>query len=753
MESNRLRELIREMTLEEKASLCSGLDFWNTQPIPRLGIPSIMMTDGPHGLRKQEGDADHLGLNLSIPATCFPSAVGQASSWDSELVNKVGKAIGREAQAQNISIVLGPGVNIKRSPLCGRNFEYYSEDPYLSSQLSTSFIKGVQSQGVGTSLKHFAVNNQEYKRMSIDAVVDEQALREIYLASFEEVVKEAKPWTIMAAYNKVNGDFCSENKRLLTDILREEWGYEGLVVSDWGAVNERDRGISAGLDLEMPSSNGLGNQKIVDAIRTGVLTEEELDQTVENVLNLVFKAMESKKKHAIYDKEEHHLLAREAARESMILLKNEDQILPINNADSISVIGALAINPRYQGGGSSHINPTQLDDILAEIKKITADETKIVYSDGYSLEDDQIYEGMVYDATEAAKQSDVAIIFAGLPDRYESEGFDRRHLQLPANQIRLIEAVAEVQKNVVVVLSNGAPIEMPWLQNVKAVLEGYLGGQALGGAIADLLFGLANPSGKLAETFPKKLAHNPSYTNYPGDGETVEYREGIFVGYRHYDTKDVEPLFPFGFGLSYTTFEYSDITVDKTNITDEETVKVSVKVKNTGSLPGKEIVQLYVKDVESTVSRPEKELKRFEKISLQPNEEQVVTFELDKRVFSYYNVKLSDWHVESGDFEILVGKSSREIVLRETVHVESTVPIKNKLTRYSTLNELLEHPVGLEVIKEMGLDQIDEESGLGSSTQDLILGMTIHSLSVLSNGSLNEEMVQNILLTVNGADK
>lgn len=753
MESNRLRELIREMTLKEKASLCSGIDFWNTQPIPRLGIPSIMMTDGPHGLRKQEGDADHLGLNLSIPATCFPSAVGQASSWDSELVNKVGKAIGREAQAQNISIVLGPGVNIKRSPLCGRNFEYYSEDPYLSSQLSTSFIKGVQSQGVGTSLKHFAVNNQEYKRMSIDAVVDEQALREIYLASFEEVVKEAKPWTIMAAYNKVNGDFCSENKRLLTDILREEWGYEGLVVSDWGAVNERDRGISAGLDLEMPSSNGLGNQKIVDAIRTGVLTEEELDQTVENVLNLVFKAMESKKKNAIYDKEEHHLLAREAARESMILLKNEDQILPINNADSISVIGALAINPRYQGGGSSHINPTQLDDILAEIKKITADETKIVYSDGYSLEDDQIYEGMVYDATEAAKQSDVAIIFAGLPDRYESEGFDRRHLQLPANQIRLIEAVAEVQKNVVVVLSNGAPIEMPWLQNVKAVLEGYLGGQALGGAIADLLFGLANPSGKLAETFPKKLAHNPSYTNYPGDGETVEYREGIFVGYRHYDTKDVEPLFPFGFGLSYTTFEYSDITVDKTNITDEEAVKVSVKVKNTGSLPGKEIVQLYVKDVESTVSRPEKELKRFEKISLQPNEEQVVTFELDKRVFSYYNVKLSDWHVESGDFEILVGKSSREIVLRETVHVESTVPIKNKLTRYSTLNELLEHPVGLEVIKEMGLDQIDEESGLGSSTQDLILGMTIHSLSVLSNGSLNEEMVQNILLTVNGADK
>ncbi len=750
MEINKIKELIKGMSLEEKVSLCSGLDFWNTNPVPRLGIPSIMMTDGPHGLRKQEGDTDHLGLNLSVPSTCFPSAVAQASSWDSDLVNKVGKAIGKEAQAENISVVLGPGVNIKRSPLCGRNFEYYSEDPYLSSQLSASFIKGVQSQGVGTSLKHFAVNNQEYKRMSIDAVVDERTLREIYLASFEEVVKESKPWTIMAAYNKVNGTYCAENKRLLTDILRNEWGYEGLVVSDWGAVNERELGISAGLDLEMPSSNGLGDKKIIDAIKCGVIREDELDRTAEKVLDLVFKAAENKKENSSYDKEEHHLLAREAARESMVLLKNEDRILPIKNADSIAVIGALAVNPRYQGGGSSHINPTKMDDIFAEIKKITAQKTKIVYSEGYSLEDDQIYEDMVFDATRAAKQAELAIIFAGLPDRYESEGFDRRHLQLPINQIKLIESVAEVQKNVIVVLSNGAPIEMPWLHNVKAVLEGYLGGQALGGAIADVLFGIANPSGKLAETFPKKLAHNPSYMNYPGEGETVEYREGIFVGYRHYDTKDIEPLFPFGFGLSYTTFEYSDIKVEKMNITDEEAVKVSIKVKNTGSLPGKEIVQLYVKDVESTVSRPEKELKQFKKILLQPDEEQVVTFELDKRAFSYYNVKLADWHVETGDFEILVGKSSREILLKETVHVESTVPIKKKLTRYATLSELLEHPAGLQVVQAMGLGQMDGESGLGSSVQELILGTTLHSLSILSNGSLNEEMLQNILLNVNG---
>ncbi|MEH7128735.1 glycoside hydrolase family 3 C-terminal domain-containing protein [Neobacillus drentensis] len=747
--SRNIKELINEMTLEEKASLCSGLDFWNTKAIERLGIPSIMMTDGPHGLRKQVGDTDHLGINKSVPSTCFPSAAGLACSWDKDLVNKVGGAIGEECQAENVAIVLGPGANIKRSPLCGRNFEYFSEDPFLSSKLSAQFIKGVQSQGVGTSLKHFAVNNQEYKRMSIDAVVDERTLREIYLASFEEAVKEGQPWTVMAAYNKVNGDYCSENKKLLTEVLKEEWGFDGLVVTDWGGINERDFGLAAGLDLEMPSSGGIGDNKIIEAVKEGRISEDVLDQAVERLLKIIFKAVENKQENAVYSKEEHHALAREAARESMVLLKNEDNILPINEVESIAVIGAFAKNPRYQGGGSSHINPTKLDSIYEELAKVAGDKTTLFFANGYALESDEVNEILIEEAVEAAKQAKVAVIFAGLPERYESEGFDRKHLSIPDNHKILIEAVAEVQNNVIVVLSNGAPIEMPWLDRVKGVLEGYLGGQALGGAIADLLFGHTSPSGKLAETFPKKLMHNPSYLNFPGDGETVEYREGIFVGYRHYDTRDVEPLFPFGYGLSYTSFEYSDLQVEKKQIKDDETITVTVKIKNTGSMTGKEVVQLYVRDVESTMSRPEKELKGFEKVSLQPGEQKTVTFELGKRAFTYYNVKLKDWHVETGTFEILVGKSSRTILLRDTVDVESTVTIKKILTRNSTFGELLEHPVGAEIMKAMGQAQFDGESSLGAGMQEMIMGTTLHNAAVMSNGLFTEEMLLGILQAVN----
>ncbi|MEW9050099.1 MAG: glycoside hydrolase family 3 C-terminal domain-containing protein [Neobacillus sp.] len=751
--SRNIKGLINEMTLEEKAGLCSGFDFWNTKAVERLGIPSIMMTDGPHGLRKQEGDSDHLGINKSVPSTCFPSAAGLACSWDNEMVNKVGAAIGEECQAENVAIVLGPGTNIKRSPLCGRNFEYFSEDPFLSSKLSANFIKGVQSQGVGTSLKHFAVNNQEYKRMSIDALVDERTLREIYLASFEEAVKDGKPWTVMAAYNKVNGDYCSENKKLLTEVLKEEWGFEGLVVSDWGAVNERDLGLVAGLELEMPSTGGIGDNKIIEAVTSGKLSEQVLDAAVERILNIVYKAVENNQADAVYSKEEHHALAREAARESMVLLKNEDNILPIRKVDSVAVIGAFAKKPRYQGGGSSHINPTKVDNIYEEMAKVAGDETMLTYSDGYVLENDKVNESLLEEAVEAAKQANVAVIFTGLPERYESEGFDRKHLNIPESHRLLIEKVAEVQSNVIVVLSNGAPIEMPWLDKIKAVLEGYLGGQALGGAIADLLFGLASPSGKLAETFPKKLIHNPSYLNFPGDGETVEYREGIFVGYRHYDTRDVEPLFPFGFGLSYTSFEYSDLNVDMKNFKDDETLSVTVRIKNTGSMLGKEVVQLYVKDVESTLPRPEKELKAFAKVSLHPGEEKIVTFELDKRAFAYYNVKLKDWHVETGAFEILVGKSSRDILLKETVEVESTVVIKKVLTRNSTFGDLMEHPIGAEIMRAMGqAQQFDEESSLGAGMQEMILGTTLHNASVMSNGLFTEEMLQGILQAVNNSN-
>jgi beta-glucosidase len=537
--SEDIKRLISEMTLEEKAGLCSGFDFWTTKAVERLGIPPIMMTDGPHGLRKQKADADHLGINESVPATCFPSAAGLACSWDRELIERVGKAIGEECQAESVSIVLGPGANIKRSPLCGRNFEYFSEDPYLSSEMAANHIKGVQSQGVGTSLKHFAANNQETRRMSVDTIVDERTLREIYLASFEGAVRKGKPWTVMCSYNRLNGEYASENEYLLTDILRKDWGHEGIVVSDWGAVNDRDKGLGAGLDLEMPSSGGSGDGRIIEAVKNGSLSVEILDRAVERLLELIFKAAGSRKQNAAYDKEIHHSLAREVARECIVLLKNDNDILPLKKEGRIAVIGAFAKNTRYQGGGSSHINPTKLDNTFDEMKKLAGDSAVLTYSEGYSIDSDEVNMDLIDDAVKAASEADVAVVFAGLPDRYESEGYDREHLSIPENNIKVIEAVSQVQSNIIVVLSNGAPVEMPWLGKVKAVLEGYLGGQAAGGVVADILFGASSPCGKLAETFPQKLSDNPSFLNFPGEGDRVEYKEGIFIGYRYYDKKEI----------------------------------------------------------------------------------------------------------------------------------------------------------------------------------------------------------------------
>lgn len=711
-----IKQLINEMTLEEKASLCSGLNFWRLKGVERLGIPSIMVTDGPHGLRKQGGSGDHLGIYQSVPATCFPSAVGLASTWNRSLIEKVGIALGEECQAEDVAVLLGPGANIKRSPLCGRNFEYFSEDPYLSSEMAANHVKGVQSQGVGTSLKHFAVNNQEHRRMSVDAIVDERTLREIYLASFENVVKQSQPWTVMCSYNKVNGAYASENKTLLTDILKDEWGFEGFVVSDWGAVNERANGLEAGLELEMPSSNGLGDRKIVAAVKNGQLSEQTLDRAVERLLNIIFKAVDNKKENASYDKEVHHKLAKEAATESMVLLKNEDKILPLKKEGSVAIIGEFAVKPRYQGGGSSHINPTKLENIYEEIEKAALG-VEVRYAKGYDLKSDLVDEQLIEEAKEVAKQSDKAVLFIGLPDRFESEGYDREHLRIPSNHQALIEAVAEVQPNLVVVLSNGAPIEMPWLTKVKGLLEGYLGGQALGGAIADLLFGHESPSGKLAETFPQALSHNPSYLNFPGEEDKVEYKEGLFVGYRYYDTKGIEPLFPFGYGLSYTNFEYSNLVINKDEILDTEEIEVSITVKNTGEVTGKEIVQLYVRDVKSTVIRPEKELKGFEKVELQPGEERTVTFTLDKRAFAYYNIDIKDWHVESGLFEILVGKSSAEIILDGTVNVKSTVALIKLIHRNTTIGDLMANPILAPITKEM-LAKANEGSPFANMSED-----------------------------------
>ncbi|WHX51231.1 glycoside hydrolase family 3 C-terminal domain-containing protein [Paenibacillus woosongensis] len=753
-----MKSLIAQMTLEEKAGLCSGLDFWHLKGIERLGIPSIMVTDGPHGLRKQAADADHLGLNESVPATCFPSAVGLASTWNRELIRQVGEALGQECQAENVAVLLGPGANIKRSPLCGRNFEYFSEDPYLSSQMAASHIRGVQSQGVGTSLKHFAANNQEHRRMSTDAVVDERTLREIYLASFEHAVRDAQPWTVMCAYNRVNGEYASEHEELLTDVLRDEWGFEGFVVSDWGAVNERVKALEAGLELEMPSSSGLGEQKIIAAVQNGTLAEAKLDQAVERLLNIIFKAVDEKRENAVYDREAHHQLAKEVAMESMVLLKNEDRLLPLAKQGKIAVIGTLATKPRYQGGGSSHILPTKLDNVFEEIVQAAGD-AEVFFAEGYPLEHDEIDAESMAKAIETAQNTDVAVLFIGLPDRYESEGYDREHLSIPQNQIALIEAVASVQPNLVAVLSNGAPIEMPWLPKVKAVLEGYLGGQALGGAIASLLFGDANPSGKLAETFPMKLSDNPSYLNFPGDGDKVEYKEGIFVGYRYYDAKEIEPLFPFGHGLSYTEFSYRDMSISAKEIADSDTVEISVFVKNTGKTAGKEIVQLYVRDIQSSVRRPEKELKGFEKISLKPGEEKKVTFTLDKRSFAYYNVELKDWHVETGEFEILIGKSSREIVLRDTLLVRSGTAVKMKVNRNTLVGDLLADPHLSSTAKKL-LDKVNEthpfaqmgdEGNMAEMLAAMMKYMPLRALVNFGGGTFTEEMMDEMIETLNAA--
>ncbi|MEK5253308.1 glycoside hydrolase family 3 C-terminal domain-containing protein [Paenibacillus sp. FSL F4-0125] len=735
-----IHELISKMTLEEKAGLCSGLDFWHTKGIERLGIPSLMVTDGPHGLRKQKESADHLGLHNSVPATCFPSAAGMASSWDRDLIGRVGKALGKECQAENVAVLLGPGTNIKRSPLNGRNFEYFSEDPYLSSEMGGNHIKGVQSEGVGTSLKHFAANNQEHRRMSVDAVVDERTLREIYLASFEGAVKNSQPWSVMCSYNRVNGEYASESEFLLTKILREEWGYEGFVVSDWGAVNERVKALQAGLELEMPSTGGIGDAKIVAAVQSGELAEETLNLAVERLLAFVFKAVENRKDNASFNAEEHHQLAREVARESMVLLRNEDHILPIAKQGTIAVIGEFARNPRYQGGGSSHVNPTKLDDAFEEMKAL-AGSAELLYAQGYELNHDGINEALLQEARDTAAKGDIAVLFLGLPDNYESEGYDRSHLSLPESHKALIDAVAEVQTNIVVVLSNGSPIEMPWIHKTKGILEGYLGGQAFGGAVADLLFGEVSPSGKLAETFPMKLSDNPSFLNFPGEGDTVEYKEGLFIGYRYYDKKEVEPLFPFGFGLSYTEFQYSNLTISKSSIKDNESVKVTATVKNTGTRAGKEIVQLYVSDVESSVIRPLKELKGFQKLALQPGEEQEVAFELDKRSFAYYNVNIGDWYVESGIFDIAIGSSSRDIRLTASIEVESTVPLALRYHRNSTVGDLLDNPRTADKVKKFS-----SVFGLGDAMGDnpemfmaMMKYMPLRALIGFGQGKYTEE--------------
>lgn len=665
------KDLISQMTLKEKASLCSGKDFWHLKSIERLGLPEIMVCDGPHGLRKQNAENKKVGIGNSYPATCFPTAVTTACSWDRDLIYKMGQALAEECLQHGVSVLLGPGVNMKRSPLCGRNFEYFSEDPELAGEMGAAFIAGVQSKGIGTSLKHFAGNSQEMKRMTSNSIIDERALREIYLRAFEKAVKKSQPWTVMNAYNLLNGTYCSENDWLQNKVLRDEWGFKGAVVSDWGAVNDRVAGLNAGNDLEMPSSGGVNDAKIVEAVKCGVIDEATLDERVDKLIDIILKGAANKKPGYKFDVKAHNLLSRQIAEQSMVLLKNDGNILPLKRVEGeyVAVIGAFADNPRYQGAGSSIINPTMID---SGRRAFNNSPISVKFADGYDRSGKRKNEdAYITEACNLAKNASKAVVFIGLTDDYESEGFDRSTMKLPDGHNRLVEAVSRVNDNVIVVLEGGSPVEMPWADDVKAILNAYLGGQSVAPAIVDVLTGKANPCGKLAETYPVCLKDTPTSFRYPDSKEDVQYRESIFIGYRYYDKVERNVRFPFGFGLSYTSFEYSDIKLKKKNLTKGEGAKVTFTIKNTGDVAGSEIAQVYVAKPESKIFRAPKELKGFVKIHLDPGEEKKVTVELDDRAFAFWNTATEDWCVESGEYKILVGASSRDIRLESAAKMKS----------------------------------------------------------------------------------
>ncbi len=672
---NEANAIVAQMTLKEKASFASGRSFWHLQACERLEVPSVMVTDGPHGLRKQSSDGDHVGLNTSVPATCFPTACALASSWDPVLLHEIGVALGEQCVAEDVIVLLGPGMNIKRHPLCGRNFEYLSEDPLLNGEMAAALINGVQSQGVGTSIKHFAVNNQEYGRMFVDAIVDERTLREIYLRGFEIAVKTANPWTVMCAYNRVNGTYCSEHDWLLNEVLRKEWGFNGLVMTDWGAANDRVTGIAGGLDLEMPGGSGTNDARVEQAVQGGRLDEHLLDQAIVRNVSLALCGSELAAREVDLDQTAHHALARRAAAQCSVLLKNDDALLPMTPAGRIALIGEFARQPRYQGTGSSQVTPTQLDCAYDAIAEALGNSAELVYAPGYEAVYSKADENLIAEAVQAARSADVAVIFAGLPVTYESEGFDRAHMRMPDQHIDLIEAVCAANPNTVVVLLNGSPVEMPWLDNVRAVLESYLAGQAGGGAIADLLFGAENPSGKLAETFPRRLQDVPADQWFPGQGRQVHYREGLYVGYRYFDTAEVPVLFPFGHGLSYTRFSYADLVT----ASGADGVTVSLQLTNSGDRPGAEVVQLYTHAKQSAAYRPAQELKAYRKVFLQPGETQTVVLQLHRKDFAIFDPAQRDWVVEGGTYQLRAGSSSRDIRLTAEVIIDSDQQLSTQI--------------------------------------------------------------------------
>lgn len=685
--------LLPQLTLEEKARLCVGRDFWTTQPIDRLGIPSIWLADGPTGVRKARQSTEP-GIGTSLPATCFPTASALAASWDVQLVKEVGRAIAIEAQAQGVQILLGPGVNLKRSPLGGRNFEYFSEDPVLSGELAAAFVAGTQEEGAGSCLKHFVANENETGRMYADSIVDERTLRELYLKPFEIAVTKSNPWAVMAAYNRVNGTFCTENAWLLRQILKEEWGHDGIVVSDWLAVNDRVAPVTAGLHLQMPG--GPLAERIAGAVRAGQLSEATLDTAVRELLMVILRADAARQPDRTFDPEAHHQLARQVAGQCITLLKNDGDLLPLEGArlTHVAVIGAFAKEPRYQGAGSSEVVPTRVDNAYDELRALLGPTVRLTYAAGYDASDVP-NPALLQEARDVAAQAQVAVVFAGLPASYESEGIDRVHLDLPPAHNALVNAVVEAQPKTVVVLSNGAAVTMPWAGRVPAIVEAWLGGQGGGGAIAGVLVGRVNPSGKLAETFPARLEDTPSYLNFPGDPDgRVVFTEGVFTGYRWYDARSIEPLFPFGHGLSYTTFAYTGLTASSSELHEDDVLDIAVTIQNTGQRSGKEIVQLYLHERAPRYPRPPKELKAFQKVALAPGEEQRVQFRLTRQDFAYYDPQAHAWLVNGGTFDILIGASSRDIRLAHSVWVDAALPRPVHLDRFRPIREWLSHPRG-----------------------------------------------------------
>ena len=762
--------LLAGLELEEKTALLSGSGFWHTRPVERLGIPSVMVADGPHGLRKQPGPGDHVGVGDSVPATCFPTAAALGSSFDVDLVRRVGEAIGDEARAQGVAVVLGPGINIKRTPLCGRNFEYLSEDPLVSGALGAALVHGLQSRGIGTSLKHFAANNQETDRLRVSAVVDERTLREIYLAGFERVVRTARPWTVMCSYNRINGVYASEDPWLLTTVLRDEWGFDGLVVSDWGAVDDPVAAVAAGLDLEMPSSHGQGPARVTAAVESGALQESVVDQAVARLLRLLDRVVPGVGAGDPFDEDGHHGLARSVAAECAVLLTNDlrpdgRRLLPLpDDLARVAVVGEFARSPRFQGAGSSKVNPTRVDDALGALRARLGEGVQIGFAPGFGVDDPTADDDALRaDAVELATGADVTLVFLGLPPSFESEGFDRDHMDLPAEQVRLLEAVAAATDRVVVVLANGGAVTTaPWQHHAGAVLEGWLGGQAGGGAIVDVLVGDVDPSGRLAETIPLRLADTPAFPTFPGRDREVVYGEGVFVGYRYYDLVDRPVSFPFGHGLSYTTFEYTDLAVDVIEDPEPATdwrgasrISVSVRVTNTGERAGKDVVQLYVGASDAPSPRTVRELRGFTKVALAPGAWTEVTFTLSERDLSHWSTRAHDWVLEPGRFEVSVGASSRDIRCAVEVTVEGRRPAL-PLSRNSTLAEWLDHPVGRGLIEDGLRSAPGGDMTLLLADPDtlrMVGSFPLTRLVVMLGDALGDDLVDQLLVQVSDGSR